>query len=469
MVPGSTNLRWFLERSRLTLSICCLIYFCCSAPRSRSAYADDAFPVSLYEEMQQTAESDLLCTESTCAENTSSCVSCDGPDFWSQTTMTQNLFPRRACLAEQGITFDADLIQYYMGVASGGREQEFRYSGHGDYVMNIDSGKLGGPQGLFVKLRAEHRFGETINEATGAIIPATLAPDLPVSYSDELYLTNVLFTQMFSESFGVFAGKLDTLDGDMNAFAHGRGKTQFSNTAFIATPIGLRTIVYSTLGTGFLILREGEPIFTFTVLNATDTSRTSGFDELFAHGAAIVPELRLPTNLFGKPGHFLFGASYSTRSFASLEQDPLFVLPTVPIDRESESWSFYWNFDQYLVVDPDNPQRGWGLFGRAGIADKQTNPIEWFLSLGVGGSSPIASREADTFGIGWYYSATSDRLTPFIDKVLGGVGDGYGVELFYNVEVTKWFHLTTDMQVIRPARQTVDTALLVGLRAVIDL
>ena len=141
----------------------------------------------------------------------------------------------------------------------------------------------------------------------------------------------------------------------------------------------------------------------------------------------------------------------------------------MPISRETESWSFYWNFDQYLVVDPDNPQRGWGLFGRAGIADKQTNPIEWFLSLGVGGSSPIASREADTFGIGWYYSATSDRLTPFIDKVLGGVGDGYGVELFYNVEVTKWFHLTTDMQVIRPARQIVDTALLVGLRAVIDL
>ncbi|QDU51652.1 Carbohydrate-selective porin, OprB family [Gimesia panareensis] len=469
MVTGFTKMRWYLGRCHGIVSTCCLIFLCSVAPLSRSAFADESFPVSLYDETQQTTKPELLSCESACTDCASPGTCCDGPDFWAQTTMTQNLFPRRACLAEQGITFDADLIQFYMGVAAGGEKRDFRYSGHGDYIMNIDAAKLGGPQGLFVKLRAEHRFGETINNATGAIIPATLAPDLPVSYSNNLYLTNVLFTQMFSETFGVFAGKLDTLDGDMNAFAHGRGKTQFSNTAFVATPIGLRTIVYSTLGAGFLILREGEPIFTFTVLNATDTTRTSGFNELFAHGAAIVPELRLPTNLFGKPGHFLFGASYSSRSFASLEQDPFILLPDIPISRETESWSFYWNFDQYLFVDPDNPERGWGLFGRAGIADKQTNPIEWFLSLGIGGNSPISSREADTFGIGWYYSATSDRLAPFIDQILGGVGDGYGVEMFYNVEVNKWFHLTADMQVIRPARQTVDTALLVGLRAVIDL
>ncbi|MAX37787.1 MAG: carbohydrate porin [Gimesia sp.] len=427
---------------------------------ARSTFANDALPESLIEESQSADLSDQ-----------EACTSCEWsePDFWTQTTLTENLFQRRPCLAEQGITFDADVAQFYMGVAAGGAEQEFRYAGHGDYVMNIDSGKLGGPQGLFVKLRAEHRFGESINSATGAIIPANVLTDLPVADSDQLYLTNVLFTQMFSESFGVFAGKLDTLDGDMNAFAHGRGKTQFSNAAFVATPIGLRTIVYSSLGTGFLILRDGEPIFTFTVINSTDTSRTSGFEELFANGASVIPELRLPTNLFGRPGHFLFGASWSSRDYAALEQDPFIVLPDIPIDRKTDSWSLYWNFDQYLFVDPCDPSRGWGVFGRAGIADADTNPIEWFLSFGVGGNSPISSREADTFGVGWYYSATSDRLAPFINNILGGVGDGYGVELFYNIEVTKWFHLTADMQVLRPARQTVDTALLVGLRAVIDL
>jgi hypothetical protein len=35
-------------------------------------------------------------------------------------------------------------------------------------------------------------------------------------------MTNVFITQVLSEHFAVFAGKIDTLDGDANAFAHRR-------------------------------------------------------------------------------------------------------------------------------------------------------------------------------------------------------------------------------------------------------
>ena len=223
--------RWHNLRISLMFKSACYstcIAFCFFSPCS--TFADDALPESLIE---------VASVDESISDNVSSSCEGYGPDFWSQTTLTENLFQRRPCLAEQGITFEADVTQFYMGVASGGEEQEFRYAGHGDYVLNLDSGKLGGPQGLFVKLRAEHRFGEGITDATGAIIPVNLVADLPVADSTELYLTNVLFTQMFSESFGVFAGKMDTLDGDMNAFAHGRGKTQFSNAAFVASPIGL--------------------------------------------------------------------------------------------------------------------------------------------------------------------------------------------------------------------------------------
>ncbi|HMO84745.1 MAG TPA: carbohydrate porin, partial [Lacipirellulaceae bacterium] len=79
----------------------------------------------------------------------------------------------------------------------------------------MDSGKLGLMEGQFLKLRAEHRYGQTINRDTGAFMPATILPGLPVPDSTDIYLTNVLLTQFFSESFGVFAGKLDTLDGDV--------------------------------------------------------------------------------------------------------------------------------------------------------------------------------------------------------------------------------------------------------------
>jgi len=384
--------------------------------------------------------------------------------------LTADWSGNRSWLAERGITFDLDIANFYQGVTTGGLNQHFKYGGHGDYVTNVDFGKLGVQEGLFLKVRAEHRFGENISADTGALLPVAVLADLPVVDNEELLLTNVLFTQFLSERFAVFAGKLDTLDGDMNAFAHGRGKTQFSNIGFTSNPIALRTIPYSTLGFGFLILGdEGEPLFTYTILNAVDTAKTDGFSELFAEGVAMAAELRLPTNFFHMPGHQLFGGTWNSRDFVELGQDPRVVLPNVPINQSDGSWSLYWNFDQYLHVDPSNPRQGWGLFGRAGIGDDDTNPLAWFLSFGVGGNSPIYGRKADTFGAGWFTTGTSDEIGAILQATLGPISDGHGVELFYNFQATPWLNVTPDLQVIVPARENVDTALAVGVRAVMRL
>jgi hypothetical protein len=66
-------------------------------------------------------------------------------------------------LVQQGITFDFNLTQFFQGITHGGREEQFLYGGHGDYLFNFDLDKLAGQQGLFLQMRAEHRFGESIN------------------------------------------------------------------------------------------------------------------------------------------------------------------------------------------------------------------------------------------------------------------------------------------------------------------
>jgi len=384
--------------------------------------------------------------------------------------LTGDWHGNRDWLATQGITFDLDVANFYQGVASGGLQRSFKYGGHGDYVTNVDFGKLGIQEGLFLKVRAEHRFGENINADTGALLPAAVLTSLPVAGSEEVYLTNVLFTQFFSKRFAVFFGKLDTLDGDLNAFAHGRGKTQFSNAALVINPIALRTMPYSTLGCGFVILGEGgEPLFTYTLLNATDTAETDGFRELFAEGVAMAAELRLPTEFGGLPGHQLFAATWNSRDFVELGQDPRFVLPNVPINAVTGSWSLYGNFDQYLHVDPRNSSRGWGTFGRAGIADDDTNPLSWFLSFGVGGHNPMSGRGADTFGAGWFVAGSSSEIGLVLDAAFGPIDNGHGVELFYNWQATPWLNVTPDLQVIVPSRENVDTALTLGVRAVMKL
>ncbi|MFM7290378.1 MAG: carbohydrate porin [Planctomycetia bacterium] len=55
----------------------------------------------------------------------------------------------------------------------------------------------------------------------------------------------------------------------------------------------------------------------------------------------------------------------------------------------------YWNFDQFLFVDPADSTRGFGPFGRAGIADASTSPIDAFLSFGPG-ATRWAARGATT-------------------------------------------------------------------------
>ncbi|QDS95889.1 Carbohydrate-selective porin, OprB family [Roseimaritima multifibrata] len=396
------------------------------------------------------------------------CVTCDGLGGCScdlhGSGFLADMKRIRLNAADQGITFQNNLTQFYMGNTTGGNEQRFLYSGHGDYLANVDFGKLGVQEGLFLKVRAEHRFGTSLSGITGSVLPSNVAADLPVPNHEDLYITNFMITQALSEEFVLFAGKMDALDGDANAYAHGRGIRQFSNLGFVVNPIALRTIPYSTLGAGFAFLKDGAPLLSFIVWNPTNTTRTSGFSELFSEGVVLSGELNLPTDFYGLPGHQLFGATWSSRDMISLDQDPRIILPNVPIDRQSGSWSLYWNCDQALVQDRCDPKRTWGYFARAGIADKQTNPLQYFLSAGIGGASPLKHRTNDSFGAGYFYAGTSSDVGRFLETALGPIGDGQGIELFYNAAVTPALTITPDMQVLMPAQKSLNTALVAGLR-----
>ena len=385
------------------------------------------------------------------------------PSIPTTPILTGDPFGWRSTLVENGLTFLADNTNFAIGNATGGMRRDFDFGGHGDYVLLVDCGKMGLYEGLSIKLRAEHRFGETIVNDIGCFISPTLIADLPVFSSEQVYLTNVLVTQELGESFAVFAGKMDTLDGDLNAFAHGRGKTQFSNMAFVFNPIVGATVPYSTLGAGFVYLVDKQPALTFTVLNSTDTTNTSGFSDLFNDGVLLSASLRLPTQFLGMPGHQLIGGTWNNRTYTSISE-PYIPYPDVAIPTTRGSWCLYWNFDQYLVIDPNNSQHGWGTFGRAGIADDNTSPLAWFLSFGIGGNVTAESRKGDSFGIGWYYGGTSGQIGSLITAQFGPVGNGQGIECFYNYQLSPSIRLTPDVQVLVPVLSSFDPSLILGLR-----
>jgi porin len=80
-------------------------------------------------------------------------------------------------------------------------------------------------------------------------------------------------------------------------------------------------------------------------------------------------------------------------------------------------------------------------------------------------SSPLVNREHHAFGVGYYYAGTSEEIGPLLAAALGSrLGDGQGVELFYNAVVNSMLTITPDLQVLSSARENLDTALVAGLR-----
>jgi porin len=161
--------------------------------------------------------------------------------------------------------------------------------------------------------------------------------------------------------------------------------------------------------------------------------------------------------------------AYTSGRFSPFSEDDYVILGQSGIHgtQRSGSWVVTYGFDQFLVVDEDTPTNGWGIFGNISLADQTTNPVHWFLNLGAGGSSPLPGRSADSWGVGYYYLATSSVLRQTLGPVAPS-GNEQGFELYYNAAITGWFTLSADIQAVDPAQSGARSAFLFGLRAKID-
>lgn len=385
-------------------------------------------------------------------------------DIWTRSQLTGDWAETRNKLAENGLRVFGDITQYYQGVTTGGLAQQFKYGGRADYLIDIDSQKMGLWEGGHLDLRGETRLGQDTNRIDGAVALSNFAMNLPLPNQNVTALTGVQYTQDISKGVSVFAGKINLLDGTPDSYTKGMRLNYFWNAAMQSNLT--RTFLFpSSLGAGFTVRDDVEPVFTFVLLDTHYTPTTSGFPTLFTNGVVGYGEYQIRTNWFELPGHSAFGFLYSTATRTALDTNPYVLLQGIlsgtPLPTKNSAWTTTYRFDQVIYQDPENPARHWMLHGDYGLTEGNPNPILWFANLSLVGASPIRSREHDTIGIGYYHLGVSNL--PILK--IHGFGAENGVELFYNAAVTPWFHVTPDVQILDPAQQNNATALLVGIRA----
>ena len=395
-------------------------------------------------------------------------------DF-SSTKLTGDWGGERTKLAEKGITIDIDSVQSYQGVLDGGTNQSWKYGGSMFYRFKFDFQKMGLWQGAFVDVIAEHQFGEFVNEDTGNLTAVNNDGLFPLPGYHNINVSQVKFTQFLSTSFAVFLGKISSIEGDDNIFAGGRGKTNFLNENFIFNPVSVTTIPYSALGAGAVVffpdvMTKDHASLSFIVLGADGQPNTSGFEKDFDNGQTFIGAYHQPTRFFNQSGSHTFSGSYGTKDYMLLGQDPRLLLDAlrdlpVTFEKEEDSWCLMYNMHQYLYTEKEDETQGFGIFSRLGTADDKTSPIANFYSVGLGGKGIIDGRDNDTFGVGYFYVQLSNEFNSIIEQ---NFGDTQGVEMFYNIEVKPWLHITPDFQIIEPSSKQVDTTYIAGLRAKID-
>src|SRR5436190_9696850 len=263
-------------------------------------------------------------------------------DFWTRSQVSGDWFGTRDDLAENGLTFFGDITQYYQGVTTGGLARQFAYGGRGDCLIDVDSEKMGLWEGGHLDLRGETRLGQDCNGIDGSFALSNFALALPRPGENVTALTGVQYTQELSENLSVFLGKLNLLDGTPASYSRGLRLNYFWNAA-MQMNLSRSYLFPSTLGAGFTIRNEIEPVFNFFLLDSHYTPTTSGFENLFSNGVVTYGEYQPRTNWFDLPGHSAVGFLYSTATRTSLDTNPNILLQGIlaggPLPTKDSAWT----------------------------------------------------------------------------------------------------------------------------------
>jgi porin len=368
-------------------------------------------------------------------------------------------------LKDHGVGLDVSLTQFGQAMLSPDEgDNGLQYGGKVNAKVNLDGAKLGLWSGLSASALFEYKYGDSVNGFDGVLLPINTQLYEP---ADERTAVSLTISQRFNEKVSLTVGKFNMVDAaSATPIVGGGGINTFWNLNFAAPPSGMVPPYITGLSLG---VNTAPANFSLMVYDPRDSQNSTGLDGWGQDGINTRLAVRFPVKIGGHDGSQTLVGVWSTRDSVDLADLPELVLPPGPdttVDIKGNSWYLGYNFQQYLWQDSDNPAAGWGLFGQTFIADGNPNLYRWFVNFGIGGTSPIAGRGLDRFGVGYFNTSFSADLTDSLNTILGvDIGDESGIEAFYNAALTPWFRVALDLQYLRPGVRGNDDGFFAGMSA----
>ena len=372
--------------------------------------------------------------------------------FFERSTLTGDWNGVRQGLANHGLQADFKVVTTYQNLFDGGIDSDDGFVSTQNLLIQLDTGKADLWEGGLLKIRVESRVGESL-DSVGSYSPtnanALFPSDVDRVNEETIGITELVYTQFLTPKFGIQAGLMNTLTSNANELAGSLENTsRFMNASFLLSLPELQTVPSSTLGAALIFIPAEWLLGSVIILDTEESATKNPFKT--SKGSTLGTEWKVKYQPAGLPGAQTFGFLYAfDNEFTTLDQDARASFPlgdplSNSAKKSSDSWAFYHNAHQYLQYQEG---RGWGVFSRFSFADNDTNPIDWTVSAGISGNGLFELRPNDTFGLGYYHMEfTSSDLQRINDA-----NEENGFEVWYNAELTPWFHLTADLQIIDTA------------------
>jgi porin len=312
------------------------------------------------------------------------------------------------------------------------------------------------------------------------------------------------FTQFLSPWFGMFLGKIDTLELLFGRFT-GDYRSQFLN-AGINIPMVEALVPLSAFGGGVIVIPSESISLSAIVMDPSGTPTDNNLGNAFSDGVMGLAAGALTISPFGLVGQQRLRGIWSNKDRVSLNQDPsniarlllterfprlrnpgpilrriiqrfapALLIPVQPLNREDSTWAIVYGFDQNFWQPEGDPNRGLGVFFNFGASDGDANPVKYSYNVGIGGNGVVPGRPDDKFGLGWARTQFSDNFLPVLRRTFDlGLDHEDAIEMYYNASITPWTTLSLDLQVINPGLEKkldssnrltdVGTAVVAGLR-----